>query len=294
MVDIWTQCKADAERLYFDNNKTAEDTINEINLKFGTSLTVRQFKQRYPDGKNVKAREWMAIIQAIRNRDAVGKSSHVYIHGRRKSQAQVDGAIARYGKHIRGRQFPGIDLGIDTTGRHRIEIRIPNLDIPEDCPSHSMQTAGRPTYGILPMQLDGLPILGNKNLEPVLELPDDDPTVNIDVLDINHPMVSETSLIEIATQTPRLTFQNNFLHIPPYSMELLQTSSGQHTANFPTVTPFWDLPGKLQTKIHRDIAVALTERSQNSEFYSQSLAILEPLRKLEYDMSSSATIHISA
>ncbi|KAF4983462.1 hypothetical protein FZEAL_1191 [Fusarium zealandicum] len=124
----WKLYEKDAMRWYLDESKTAQETIKLLTDKHNIRVTERMFKAKFGRLKNLHANEWCAVIAEIRKREARGLKSAIYIHGKHMGQQSTARAIRRYSKLLRtrvGEPEPGIDLGIDTVGRHRIEIRTP-------------------------------------------------------------------------------------------------------------------------------------------------------------------------
>ncbi len=56
----------------------------------------KQFKSRFGGHKNLKKDEWLSIIRKVKRRELKGKSSAVFLDGRRLKPARVEREVARY------------------------------------------------------------------------------------------------------------------------------------------------------------------------------------------------------
>ncbi|KAH6888454.1 hypothetical protein B0T10DRAFT_54932 [Thelonectria olida] len=124
----WTPYESEIHRLYVRENKSAEAVIAHLKTKHDFDITPRQFKHKWKGLKNFQAQEWRAIIHEIRKRDENHKKTEVYLYGRKVSEDRVQRAIQRYEKDITARRPIGVDLGIETVNKTRIEIRTPIAD----------------------------------------------------------------------------------------------------------------------------------------------------------------------
>ncbi|KAH7153345.1 ankyrin repeat-containing domain protein [Dactylonectria macrodidyma] len=123
----WKLYKQDINRLYLDEDKTVKETVQFLKETHHVVVTERQFKTKFGGLKNLRANEWKAVIPHIRRREARGIASLVYLSGKRLKLDSTTRAIRRYSKGCQGETTHDteIDLGIDTVGLHRIEIRTP-------------------------------------------------------------------------------------------------------------------------------------------------------------------------
>ncbi|CAM1510717.1 Fc.00g010520.m01.CDS01 [Cosmosporella sp. VM-42] len=123
----WKLYEQDINRWYLDQDKTVKETVQLLKDTHHLVVTERQFKSKFGGLKNLRANEWKAVIPHIRGREAQGLASVVYLSGKRLKLDSTTRAVRRYSKTPQGEVTNGteIDLGIDTVGRHRIEIRTP-------------------------------------------------------------------------------------------------------------------------------------------------------------------------
>jgi hypothetical protein len=59
--------------------------------------SIRQFKRRFSGYKNLKAHEWVAVVEEVRNRAIRGIDSEVYLHGRAIDRERVKREVRRRG-----------------------------------------------------------------------------------------------------------------------------------------------------------------------------------------------------
>ncbi|KAH6874420.1 ankyrin repeat-containing domain protein [Thelonectria olida] len=156
MAVDWSLYEPDIKKLYVKEKKTAEETLRLLNSKHGTRITLRQFKFKFGGLKNLKAKEWRVICHEVAKRKAQDIQSEVYFNGRRQSREQLERAFRLYSSNASSDAIASTDLGIDTVGQHRIEIRCPTaqntavpaeafpedlavaLDAPQDVPSNDV------------------------------------------------------------------------------------------------------------------------------------------------------------
>ncbi|KAH7011104.1 ankyrin repeat-containing domain protein [Ilyonectria destructans] len=123
----WKLYEQDINRWYLDQDKTVKETVQLLKDAHHVVVTERQFKSKFGGLKNLRANEWKAVIPHIRRREAQGIASVVYLCGKRLKLDSTTTAVRRYSKSPE-REITNereIDLGIDTIGLHRIEIRTP-------------------------------------------------------------------------------------------------------------------------------------------------------------------------
>ncbi|KAL0940425.1 ankyrin repeat protein [Colletotrichum truncatum] len=122
----WSQLDGDITRLYVSEDKSLEDTLQYLHNKYNVKITPRQFKRKYSGLKKLRATEWKAIIREIAKRETENKRCEVFLNGRKLDPARIEREKRRYGnvcEAVESREK--IDLGINTIGRHRIEVRTP-------------------------------------------------------------------------------------------------------------------------------------------------------------------------
>ncbi|KAH7134655.1 hypothetical protein B0J13DRAFT_625867 [Dactylonectria estremocensis] len=122
----WKLYEKDIIDQYVTEGKNAEDTIDYLRQARGADITVRQFKTKFGGLKKLRADEWKAVFSEVRKRETQGIASDVYLYGRLLPQERVAREKRRYSKKCDAPRSHEIDLGIDTIGRHRLEIRNPN------------------------------------------------------------------------------------------------------------------------------------------------------------------------
>ncbi|KAH7133092.1 ankyrin repeat-containing domain protein [Dactylonectria estremocensis] len=123
----WKLYEQDINRWYLDESKPVRETVQLLKDTHHVVVTERQFKTKFGGLKNLRADEWKAVIPHIRRREAQGAASVVFLSGKRLKLDSMTRAIRRYSKSRQGETTneTEIDLGIDTFGLHRIEIRTP-------------------------------------------------------------------------------------------------------------------------------------------------------------------------
>ncbi|KAK1472432.1 hypothetical protein CCUS01_05816 [Colletotrichum cuscutae] len=93
--------------------------------------SMKQFKKRYSGLKKVSANEWRAINREMQKQKAAGKECLLFLNGRQLGPDRVAREMRRY-SGIRGRDVEDdgapIDIGINTTGQHRLELRTKILE----------------------------------------------------------------------------------------------------------------------------------------------------------------------
>ncbi|KAI5455719.1 hypothetical protein BGZ63DRAFT_409647 [Mariannaea sp. PMI_226] len=133
----WDRHEAEAKKLYIIENKSAKDTVDFLNSKYGINITLRQLKYKFANLKKVKATEWRVIHHEIAELKSQGKFCDVFINGRRLDPKRVERERRRYLEKPSDDELLNIDLGFETVGQHRIEIRrsstaIENPTLPSD------------------------------------------------------------------------------------------------------------------------------------------------------------------
>ncbi|KAH7007140.1 ankyrin repeat-containing domain protein [Ilyonectria destructans] len=120
----WSLYEQDAVKKYMDDRMSAKDACKWINDKYGTSISLRQFKSKFMGLKNLTSLEWKAVYNEIEiHKQSQDQVFDVYISGRRQDPERVKRAIQRCDKHVQVALDPDIDVGFETVGEHRIEIR---------------------------------------------------------------------------------------------------------------------------------------------------------------------------
>ncbi|KAL2670662.1 hypothetical protein Neosp_014451 [[Neocosmospora] mangrovei] len=127
MAIDWKLYERDVNRWYLDEGKTANEVIQLLHENHNLRVTTRQFKFKFGGCKKISSKEWSILIPKLREREANHLKSVVYVCGKAIKQETVTRSMRRYSKLCRGGNQPDtvIDLGIDTIGQHRIEIRAP-------------------------------------------------------------------------------------------------------------------------------------------------------------------------
>ncbi|UPL01766.1 hypothetical protein LCI18_012700 [Fusarium solani-melongenae] len=128
MAIDWKLYERDVNRWYLDEGKTANDVIRLLLENYNLVVTPRQFKAKFNGCKKISSKEWSILIPKIREREANGLKSVIYVCGKAIKQESVARSIRRYSKLCRdgSQSDTAIDLGIETVGQHRIEIRAPS------------------------------------------------------------------------------------------------------------------------------------------------------------------------
>ncbi|KAI5463222.1 ankyrin repeat-containing domain protein [Mariannaea sp. PMI_226] len=136
----WHLYESDITNLYITKNKTAQYTVDFLNNKHSINITPRQLKFKFGGLKKVNAGEWRVINHEIAKLSGLGKSYDVFIFGHRLDPERVKRENRRYLGNPSEDEILKADLGIETIGQHRIEIRqcitIQNATSP--CESSSM------------------------------------------------------------------------------------------------------------------------------------------------------------
>lgn len=136
----WKHYEKDVNDQYVNGGKNIEETLEILRQTYGVDVTVRQFKSKFGGLKKIRADEWKAVFSEIRQREAQGIKSDVYLFGRKLSLERIAREKRRYFRDCTVQKSHEIDLGIGTTGRHRLEIRNPptaNLDLLQHDGSHA-------------------------------------------------------------------------------------------------------------------------------------------------------------
>ncbi|KAG7053382.1 hypothetical protein JMJ77_0000471 [Colletotrichum scovillei] len=122
----WESWNDEITQLYVTEDRSAEETIKALNQRHKLRITIKQFKKRYSGLKKVRANEWRAIKREMQKQKAAGKESLIFLNGRQLGPERVAREMRRY-SGIRGQEVEDggvpIDIGIDTTGQHRLELR---------------------------------------------------------------------------------------------------------------------------------------------------------------------------
>ncbi|KAJ4156621.1 hypothetical protein NW754_008254 [Fusarium falciforme] len=144
MAIDWKLYEREVNRWYLDEGKTANEVIQLLLGKYNLAVTPRQFKAKFGGCKKISSKEWSILIPKIREREANGLKSVIYVCGKAVKQESVARSIRRYSKFCKdGSQSDMvIDLGIGTIGQHRIEIRAssePGAQLPRDLSTDEIQ-----------------------------------------------------------------------------------------------------------------------------------------------------------
>ncbi|KAI5465092.1 hypothetical protein BGZ63DRAFT_169558 [Mariannaea sp. PMI_226] len=99
MPTNWIECEREAFRLYVEEDKTAEESVNYLN-QHGYDITMRHFKSKIGRLKNLHANEWREIGKEILKREAEGKASDVYVYGQKQSPSRIKRALRHIQKFI--------------------------------------------------------------------------------------------------------------------------------------------------------------------------------------------------
>ncbi|KAI3541993.1 hypothetical protein CSPX01_07220 [Colletotrichum filicis] len=122
----WESWNDEITQLYVTEDRSAEETIKTLNQRHKLRITIKQFKKRYSGLKKVRANEWRAIKREMRKQKAAGKESLIFLNGRQLEPERIAREMRRY-SGIRGQDVEDggvpIEIGIDTTGQHRLELR---------------------------------------------------------------------------------------------------------------------------------------------------------------------------
>ncbi|KAK1460149.1 hypothetical protein CMEL01_03148 [Colletotrichum melonis] len=126
----WESWNDEITQLYVTEDRSAEETIKALNQRHRLRITIKQFKKRYSGLKKVRANEWRAIKREMQKQKDAGKECLIFLNGRQLEPERVAREMRRY-SGIRGRDVEDggvpIDIGIDTAGLHRLELRTKNL-----------------------------------------------------------------------------------------------------------------------------------------------------------------------
>ncbi|KAK0376102.1 hypothetical protein CLIM01_06522 [Colletotrichum limetticola] len=123
----WERWHDEITQLYVTEHRSAEETIKTLNQRHKLRITsIKQFKKRYSGLKKVSATEWRAIKREMQKQKAAGKECLLFLNGRQLGPDRVAREMRRY-SGIRGRDVEDggapFDIGINTTGQHRLELR---------------------------------------------------------------------------------------------------------------------------------------------------------------------------
>ncbi|UQC75423.1 uncharacterized protein CLUP02_02077 [Colletotrichum lupini] len=145
----WDTWNDQITQLYVTEDRSAEETIKTLNQKHKLRITIKQFKKRYSGLKKVRANEWRAIKREMQKQKAAGKECLIFLNGRQLDPERVARELRRY-SGIRGRDVEDggvpIDIGIDTSGLHRLELRtkiLPRSDTLSDTRSSIVRLPSR-------------------------------------------------------------------------------------------------------------------------------------------------------
>ncbi|KAK1658912.1 hypothetical protein BDP55DRAFT_637418 [Colletotrichum godetiae] len=126
----WKRLNDEITQLYVTEDRSAEDTIRTLNQRHKLRITIKQFKRRYSGMKKLRANEWRAIKREMRKQKAAGKECLVFLNGRQLAPERVVREMRRYsgirGQDVEDGSVP-LDIGIDTTDQHRVELRTKGL-----------------------------------------------------------------------------------------------------------------------------------------------------------------------
>ncbi|RSL65990.1 hypothetical protein CEP53_003526 [Fusarium sp. AF-6] len=128
MAIDWKPYERQVNRWYLDEGKTANEVIQLLFENHGLEVTPRQFKAKFGGCKKISSKEWSILIPKIREREANGLKSVIYVCGKAIKHESMARSIRRYAKPCTdGSQSKAtVDIGIDTIDQHRIEIRAPS------------------------------------------------------------------------------------------------------------------------------------------------------------------------
>ncbi|RSL73757.1 hypothetical protein CEP54_000119 [Fusarium duplospermum] len=255
MAIDWKPYERHVNRWYLDEGKTANEVIRLLLENHGLEVTERQFKAKFGGCKKISSKEWSILIPKIREREANGLKSVIYVCGKAVKQESMTRSIRRYSKLCRDGSQSGtaIDLGIDTIGQHRIEIRAPSetgTQLPGDLSTAEVQ----PTNGgenSLNLQNDGLDVdeefgPAEMDLEPGVSAPAGNaicpsPSMFLGILDqlpsnlLETLPFSDTHGMQMESDGTALS-SSQWLSLPP-SIDLATLFPSQHTFK-----SFWDSP----------------------------------------------------
>ncbi|RSM15441.1 hypothetical protein CDV31_005034 [Fusarium ambrosium] len=128
MAIDWKPYEREVNRWYLHEGKTANEVIQLLLGKYNLEVTHRQFKAKFGGCKKISSKEWSILIPKIREREANGLKSVIYVCGKAIKHESMARSIRRYSKLCRdsSQSEATVDIGIDTVGQHRIEIRAPS------------------------------------------------------------------------------------------------------------------------------------------------------------------------
>ncbi|RMJ12422.1 hypothetical protein CDV36_007934 [Fusarium kuroshium] len=124
MAIDWKPYEREVNRWYLHEGKTANEVIQLLLRKY--NLEVTQFKAKFGGCKKISSKEWSILIPKIREREANGLKSVIYVCGKAIKHESMARSIRRYAKPYTDVSQSKATVGIDTIGQHRIEIRTPS------------------------------------------------------------------------------------------------------------------------------------------------------------------------
>ncbi|KAH6967896.1 ankyrin repeat-containing domain protein [Ilyonectria sp. MPI-CAGE-AT-0026] len=155
----WSLYEQDAVKKYMDDRMSAKDACKWINDKYGTNISLRQFKSKFMGLKNLTSLEWKAVSNEIEiHKQIPDQVFDVYISGRRQDPERVKRALQRCDKHAQAAL--DADIGFGTVGEHRVEIRS----------SISQSVVAEPVLentGVIPAVEESIESLANLDVEPL-------------------------------------------------------------------------------------------------------------------------------
>jgi hypothetical protein len=83
------------QRVYLRVLAQTPHLLTSVGLSSG-----RQFKRRFGGYKNLKAHEWIVVVEEVRNRAMRGVDSEVCLHGRPIDRERVKREVRRRGNEV--------------------------------------------------------------------------------------------------------------------------------------------------------------------------------------------------
>jgi hypothetical protein len=113
----WEPHEAEILSRYVGQNHTLENTMAYMSRTYGLKATyappdsradfqctniiglysIRQYKKRFSGHKNLKAYEWIAVVEELQKRAKRGIDSEVYLYGRPIDRERIKREVRRYG-----------------------------------------------------------------------------------------------------------------------------------------------------------------------------------------------------
>ncbi|KAF4630479.1 hypothetical protein G7Y89_g7654 [Cudoniella acicularis] len=109
--------------IFRGQNHTLEETRTHMKSKYGLNASLRQYKRRFSGLKNLKAHEWIAVVEEVRNRAMRKIDSEVCLYSKPIDRGRVKREVRRYGNKPQTELSRRVVIG--RSARDKISIRTP-------------------------------------------------------------------------------------------------------------------------------------------------------------------------